>query len=236
MKPFCDIAAQVSRCVEKGIEICLVSSGAIKSGRDLVENSNRRQFALSRKALAGVGAHPLLDRWTTAFKEHSQVIAQILVTYANWLDPNERESIRTSILEYMTVGIVPVINENDVVAQDEVLSMEKGISENDRLTRMTATLIGADGVLFLTDAGGVFDRDPSEAGAQKLDFVGPDDLASLKPCEGKSACGTGGILPKVGEASLCAKAGIRAAIAGLEPDVITRFAAGEHVGTIVVNE
>lgn len=232
---FNNIARQINDLLSKGIEVVIVSSGAIQAGRERLKSPN--QGRLDKKDIAGAGMRHLLNMWGTAFVYYSYEIVQVLVTHANWRDQKERSSIKRAILNCMQCGLIPVINENDIVSNAEILLMEKKISENDQLAAMVAKLIRADAILFLTEVGGIYSDDPSQNRQAKLynviDVNSPPP--ELKISKGVSQNGRGGMLAKFKIGSDCAKRGIYTVIAGLkEEDTILKFACQEDVGTRLV--
>ncbi len=223
---FDQVAEQIAFLKRKEYEVVVVSSGAIQAGREAVFNSGKKEFDLEKKDLAGIGSRYLINEWGRVFSRQKTEVAQILVTYANWESIQERESIKSSILKYLKYGIVPIINENDVVSQNEIDLMEKGISENDRLAGMIASLIDADDILFLTETDGVL----NDTGSQIKRINSNFKIKSF----GKSENGTGGMHVKVKEAVTCKQRGIKkVVIAGLRKDTIIKFAAGDPIGTEV---
>lgn len=230
-------AGQIVEAQNNGVAVILVSSGAVKAGRERVRDLGVFYHGMDKKALAGIGARHLLNKWGVAFEKYKREVAQIWVTSANWSKESEREIIRFNILDYYKHQVIPIMNENDVVSNDKNISIETGIKENDRLARMIAELMRADSVLFLTEAGGVYEENPllnSRARRYKeIDLATAEKISSL--AFGMSSCGTGGIGIKLKEAQLCAKSGKRVAIAGIELDVIRKFAMGESVGTMIGN-
>lgn len=237
-KIFCSVAGQVARLQNEGVDVAIVSSGAIKAGKERMSKLgiNTNQLKLEKKDLAGIGARHLLNRWGHAFGCFKIAVAQVWVTYGNWECGPERYSIRSSILRYFSNSIVPIINENDVVSDREIKLMERGISENDQLARMVAELIEVDAVLFLTDVGGVYEKDP------KVDphcgMYREINRETIIDCmfgssHGKSLNGAGGMRAKLIEASNCFNAGMRVAIARMSENVITEFAEGKPVGTMI---
>lgn len=226
-----DICRQVAILMSQGIEVVLVSSGAVKIGKDRVSLMGQNPN-LAKKEFAGVGARHLLNLWGDSFETHGLEVAQVWLTYANWTHKSEYKSIRMSILSFLQAGIIPLVNENDVVSDREIMLMDQGISENDRLARMVAEMVGADAVLFLTDIGGIYDKDPrSDSSAKKYKSISRNVFKKIPKSNNKSDYGTGGINTKLAEAFLCFDQGMRVAIAGLEEDVILRFASGCAVGT-----
>ena len=223
---FNQIARQVFSLKNKA-KVIIVSSGAIQFGREAMARKGFN-INLEKKILSGIGSRHLINEWGRAFSRHGMEVAQILVTYANWESIEERKSIKSSISKCLEIGIIPIINENDIVAQDEISLMEKGISENDRLARMVALLVRVDGVLFLTEPDGVLDRK-----LQTIRRVGSEYQLELL---GKSNFGSGGMQAKIKEAVICRQKGIkRVAIANLKKDTILRFAVGDSVGTEVTS-
>lgn len=232
---FTDIARQVVAMQDIGVAITIVSSGAIQAGRENTRKLPNNAMNLNKKELAGIGSRHLLNMWGTGFEIFGKEVAQVWVTYANWTDEGERRSILSSIINYHKHRIIPIVNENDVVSDNEIKLMEKGISENDRLARMVAELINADAILFLTKSGGAYEEDPIINPRARLyaeiDIETAAKIASISRTA--SPNGSGGMGAKLHEAALCAQAGMQVAIAGIQPDVICKFAMGEPVGTII---
>lgn len=221
---FDDFARQLAEVQERGIGVVIVSSGAIQAGREEAKIMELDP-QLDKKEFAGVGSPYLLNRWIEAFAAHRRLISQVWVTYANWQDQNERQSIKNSLLDFARQGIIPVVNENDVVSDREIRLMDLQISENDRLCKMVARLVNADMLLFLTEVGGVYEEDPNIQ--PRARFYREIDAAAV-PATLKLM---GGMTNKVAEAIECQKAGMKVAIAGREENVIVRFVNGESVGT-----
>jgi len=237
---FCDYAKQIHELMGLGTKVIIVSSGAIKAGRDIAITNGIVVDRLHKKELAGFGMVELMRLWKEAFSKipSGRLVAQILVTYANWESEGERGSIRSSILSLAASGIIPVINENDIISQREIRLMEKGISENDRLARMIALLIKADAVLFLTDVNGIFTGSPKQ-GSAVLRYAEVKAGATAKELgiSAETSDSNGGMIAKINEASQCfIEGGMRVAIAGNQENVIRRFAAGEPIGTLVGDE
>lgn len=233
---FDDFARQVAELQRRGIEVIIVSSGAIKAGRERIKemlNLGTEIARLDKKEVAGIGARHLLNKWGGAFENYGKEVGQVWITYGNWANEGERKSIQSSIFDYIKAGVIPILNENDVVSDREIKLMDKKISENDRLTEMIAEKAGADAVLFLTDEGGIYEEDPKINPRARLyeevsSRVKPENIGIS---EDISEGGSGGMRAKLKEGSRCAKKGMVVAIAGGERDVILKFARGELVGT-----
>ena len=222
---------------EQRADVVIVSSGAIKAGKESLARFgiNANSINLDKGEIAAVGTPHLLNRWKHAFGSFKMLTAPFWVTYANWLSEPERRSICSGILCCSHQGIVPIVNENDVVSDREIELMEKGISENDQLAVMVVSLIDADAVLFLTDAGGVYEADPRVKPSARM-YKEIDEKTVQTICDsltGASVNGSGGIRAKLFAALQCFEAGKRAAIAGLDDHVIVDFAKGKPVGTMI---
>lgn len=213
----------------------VISSGAIKAGSERMKELNNFFHDSNKKGLASIGARHLMNNWGKAFEKYEQEVAQIWVTYANWLDNSERRNIDSAVFNFWNHGqITPIINENDVVADDEIKTMELGISENDKLAQMVAELVNADAVLFLTKSEGIYENDPTTNLNVRL--YSEIDVQTAKKIannpSAKSLNGKGGIKAKIDSAISCFELGKRVAISGLDSkDVIYRFAKGESVNT-----
>lgn len=233
---FDNFAWQIVSVQDLGIQVTVVSSGAIAAGVERLSSLRINPRKFTKKELAGIGMRHLLDRWGSAFEKYDREVGQVLVTYANWEESSERQNVKTSILNYARMGIIPVINENDVVSDTEIKLMEKGISENDRLARMVTELINADGVLFLTNVLGVFENNPKIYPEARLytevDYRTANDHIKVDACV-ISQKGRGGMVTKLKEAIICARLGKNTVIAGGEKNVIIKFIKGEPVGTRV---
>lgn len=198
---FNDFARQVVELQNQGMEIIIVSSGAIKAGKERMENLGidiSHLSYLDKKELAGIGARHLMNKWGDAFENYRKEVSQVWVTFGNWSNEGERRSIRSSILNYLKNGIIPIINELDVVSDWEIKWMEKRISENDRLAKMVALLINADAVLFLTDEGGIYEEDPKiNPQARRYEEVSAWAKPEVIGITGSlSRVGTGGMIAK----------------------------------------
>lgn len=233
---FENAAAQVVKAEKTcGGAVTIVSSAAIQAGRQRLRQLGIGSGRLDKKDIAGIGARHLLNRWGDAFDIHNRDVGQIWLTFANWKSKSELRSVYRTITHFHNARIIPIINENDVVSDREILLMDQGISENDRLAQMIACLIGADGILFLTKIGGVYERDPntwSDARMYKTIHVAKIKEILHAPSSA-SMNGVGGMRAKLIEATKCFHAGMRVAIAGMDDDVIVNFVKGKPVGTAI---
>jgi glutamate 5-kinase len=238
-KIFDDYARQIIELQKQGVEVIIVSSGAMKAGREELRELGVDVKAVDKQVLSAVGQPLLMKRWEEAFKKYGKTCGQLLLTFTNWSNERERSEVIQCIFDILKMGQAPIINENDPVSDKEIKLMERRISENDQLAKMTALKIGADAILFLTDEGGIYTADPKiDPNAQLYEEINiwnkPENLISFAG-SASSKNGIGGMMTKLKEASRCAKNKLRVGIAGYEEDVILKFAMGESVGTKIGN-
>jgi len=234
-KIFDEYARQAVELQKQGVDVIFISSGAIKAGREELEDLGLESKDIDRQALAAIGQPLLMKRWEGAFKKFDRTSGQLLLTFTNWSNERERSEVIQCISDLLKIGQMPIINENDPVSDKEIKLMEKRISENDQLARMTALEIGADAILFLTNEGGIYAANPKvDPKAQLYEEINvKDNLGDLINSneETFSENGLGGMMAKMKEASRCAKSKLRVGIAGYEKNVILKFARDESVGT-----
>lgn len=237
---FNDYAGQIVRLQELGVRTAIVSSGAIQTGREYLKELGKSESNYTKAELFTLGQARLMSKWAEAFGIHHKAVGQILVTYANLEDPQEKESTRKSALGLLDRGDIPIFNENGSVSDQEIVLMERKISENDNLARMIAFLLNADAILFQTDEGGVYTSDPKKDPNARIykelnvrDV--PENLTNITK-DTADIKGTGGMGKKLEAAFDCGTKGLRTAIAGREEDVILKFAYGKFIGTTIGNE
>jgi glutamate 5-kinase len=223
------IAAGIAALRQHGRTILLVSSGAVAAGRGLLPDVAVRADIPGRQMLAAVGQPRLMRAYERAFARHGLVVAQALLTQGDVAARAGYLSARSTLMALLEQGVVPIVNENDVVADDELR-----FGDNDRLSAVVATLVDADVLLLLSDVAGLFDADPRQnPGARLIPLVtrfDPAIEALARPST--SGLGTGGMVTKLQAARLATVSGITTVIAaGRERDVLRRVVAGERVGT-----
>ncbi len=230
-KVFNDTARQVMQVQKLGVKVVIVTSGGIKAGMEMMKLKKENVPEKLKPLLAGVGNPRLFTLWGDAFKPG--VVSQILVTHANVTHDRWKAGLRARIQMAFSHGIIPVINANDVVFPEEINSMRQKISENDKLARMVADLVGADGILFLTKCGGVHEDDrrvaPGARSYREIDISTASRIT--RSASTKSTNGSGGISAKLKSAIECAKKGRHTVIAGRGKNVIPSFVGGVDVGT-----
>ncbi len=222
--------AQMAALRERGIDVVLVSSGAIAEGMSRL-GWNKRPHALHElQAAAAVGQMGLVQAYESRFKHFGLHTAQILLTHDDLSNRMRYLNARSTLRTLLELGVVPVVNENDTVVTDEIR-----FGENDALAALVANLVEADLLIILTDQSGMYDKDPrSHADATLLHQVEASD-ARLESMAGGSAggVGRGGMLTKVRAARLAARSGAATVIAyGHEQAVLERLLDGEVLGTL----
>ena len=227
-----NLAAQVAQLHHRGLEMIVVSSGAIASGRDKLGVIKKIKGIPFKQVMASVGQSRLMYVYEQLFSQHDITVAQALLTKADLCDRAGYLNARNTLLALLELRVLCIINENDVVAVDEIEEAKFG--DNDNLSAMVANLVDADLLLLLTDTAGLHTADPyRNPDAQLISEVERIDreierMASDTP----SRQGTGGMLTKIEAAKLATACGITTIIAdGRERNIISRLAAGEAVGT-----
>jgi glutamate 5-kinase len=222
-------AAQLAalRAIRK--EVVLVSSGAIAEGIKRLGWTRRPTAMHELQAAAAVGQMGLVQAYESGFAEHGIGTAQVLLTHADLTDRSRYLNARSTLLTLLSLGIVPIINENDTVVTDEIK-----FGDNDTLGALVANLIEADALVILTDQAGLFSSDPRRDPTAHLIVAGRAGDPALEAMAGGagSAIGRGGMLTKILAAKRAASSGADTLIAsGREPDVLVRLANGEAIGT-----
>ena len=217
---------------KKPREIIMVSSGAIAEGMKRLGWSRRPSAINELQAAAAVGQMGLAHIYETKLRENGLASAQVLLTHADLADRERYLNARSTLLTLLKLGVVPVINENDTVVNDEIK-----FGDNDTLGALVANLIDADALVILTDQNGLYTADPrKDAGAQFVHEGKAGDPALEAMAGGTgSAIGRGGMLTKILAAKRAAGSGASTVIAwGREPNALVRLAAGEQFGTLLV--
>jgi glutamate 5-kinase len=223
-----DWAAQIAHLRARGLELVLVSSGAVAAGMQRLGRSARPRALHELQAMAAVGQMNLVQVYESAFQRHGLHTAQVLLTHDDLTDRRRYLNSRTTLRTLLGFGVIPVINENDTVATEEIR-----FGDNDTLAALVANLIEADLLLILTDQRGLYDRDPRQDPDAKLLAEGKaGDPQLLSMAGGSGALGRGGMRSKLLAAEKAARSGASTVIAsGREANVIARVLDGEPVGT-----
>jgi glutamate 5-kinase len=227
------LGGQVSALHAQSAEVIVVTSGAIAAGRFLLRDRRERKDMPYRQVLAAVGQSDLMQTYRDIFGEHGITIAQTLLTRRDLADRQGYLNARNTLLAMLELRVVPVINENDVVAVDEIEGAK--IGDNDNLSALVANLVDADLLVLLTDTGGLYSADPRrDPSAELIDRVERID-ARIEALAGGvfEGPGVGGMTTKLQAARLATGGGADTIIApGREPDVLVRLAGGESIGTL----
>ena len=223
---------QMAGLAVQGREVVMVSSGAIAEGMKRLGWSVRPKEIHELQAAAAVGQMGLAQMYESKLREHGMGSAQVLLTHADLADRERYLNARSTLLTLLTHRVIPVINENDTVVNDEIK-----FGDNDTLGALVANLVDADALVILTDQRGLYSADPRlDPTARFIDEAqaGAPELERMAGGAG-SQLGRGGMITKVLAAKRAAGSGTSTVIAyGREPDVLLRLAAGEAIGTALM--
>ncbi|MBV1879793.1 MAG: glutamate 5-kinase [Pseudomonadales bacterium] len=223
--------AQIVRLHKAGIQVVIVSSGAVAAGMSRLGMARRPQSLPMLQAAAAVGQMGLVQLYESNFQEYGLQTAQVLLTHEDLRSRERYINARGTLRNLLELGVIPVVNENDTVVTDEIR-----FGDNDTLAALVVNLIGADTLLLMTDQQGLFDADPRISEAAKLVKTARARDRSLDAMAGEgSLLGRGGMVTKITAARVAARSGANTVIAyGRENKVITRLSAGEVTGTLLL--
>jgi len=225
------IVGQVVRLRDEGHLVAVVSSGAQAAGRHRLSRLLRDGVTPSRQAFASVGQTHLMQSWEELFDWHDIVVAQVLLTRRDLADRLGYLNARNTLRDLLDAGTVPIVNENDAVALDQVLATR--IGENDSLSAYVANLVDADRLVLLTDVDGLYDADPrTSPGAQLLRVIDRIDTAIEAAAGGAHGPGSGGMITKLTAARIATQGGVEVVITnGRDDDALIEASAGHRRGT-----
>jgi len=231
------LAGEVAGVVESGRRALLVSSGAVGAGVSRLGLPGRPRDLAKLQAVAAVGQTHLIETYERTFRDHGLHAAQVLLT-ADDLDNRQRYlNVRNTLLALLDAGVVPIINENDTIAVDELATT---FGDNDRLAAMVTNLLRAPLMIILSDVEGLFDRDPSDPAAAVVATVARIDDAVLDLARARPSShgmSKGGMASKLAAARMVTAAGENVVIAsGKRSGVISAILRGETVGTLFLAE
>ena len=219
---------QMNQAREQGTEILLVTSGSVAVGMHRMGLAKRPHAIHELQALAAIGQMGLIQAYESAFQNYGLHTAQVLLTHYEMKNRACYLNARSTLRGLLSMGVIPVINENDTVATEEIR-----LGDNDTLAALVANLVEADLLIILTDQQGLFDRDPANHADAKLvpeGLAGSAEIAAM--AGGSGALGRGGMATKLKAAQQAALSGATTVIAGgREHDVITNILAKKSVGT-----
>jgi glutamate 5-kinase len=227
------LAEQVAQLHQQGHEIIIVSSGAVAAGRQKLGLTKEQKDIPFKQVLASVGQSQLMNVYEQLFSKHSIIVAQALLTKSDLIDRAGYLNARNTLLALIELGVICIVNENDVVATDELGELTFG--DNDNLSAMVANLVDADLLALLTDIDGLYTADPAcNPQARLIPRIEKID-AAIERVAGDTAnsCGVGGMITKLEAAKLATASGVTVFIAnGRKPDVLTQIILGKNMGTI----
>lgn len=224
---------QIIRLREKGIEIILVSSGSVAAGMRSLGWDARPEALHQIQVAAAVGQANLVRNYEEVFAKHNVITAQVLLTHADFQNRQRYLNARATFRSMMELGVLPVVNENDTVAVDEIR-----FGDNDSLAAMVANLVDADLLVLLTDQEGLYDANPrTNSEANMLSEAKATD-PQLKEFAGDTGgkFGTGGMLTKVNAAIIAAKTGVSTVIANGRIEAILEKISSDDVGTLLLGQ
>lgn len=212
-----------------GHEIVLVSSGAIGMGVGRLSLKQRPQDMPTKQAAASVGQCELMYTYDRLFGEYNHIVGQILLTGSDFSHSDRKENFENTILRLIELGVIPVVNENDTIATDEI-----SVGDNDTLAAMVACSVDADLLVLLSDIDGLYTKDPHKCqDAQLISLVEEITPEITGLADGKgSGLGTGGMVTKLHAAGIAMEHGVDMIIAnGARPRKLYNIVEGESVGT-----
>ncbi len=222
------LTEQVLAARAAGTRVVLVSSGAVAAGMGLLGYDRRPLDLPSLQAAAAVGQGELLQAYQQVLTRHGATAAQILLSQDDFVHRGRYLNARTALHRLLELGALPIVNENDAVATDEL-----SYGDNDHLAALVTSMLDADLLVLLSDVAGLYDRDPRDASAQlvrRVDDVAQLDLARIGGVG--SYVGSGGMRTKVGSARVAAASAAHAVVADARaPEVLARVLAGADIGT-----
>lgn len=224
------LAREISDIMNSGIDVLLVSSGAVAAGASRMNMSVANAETCIKQALASIGQSNLIELYHKCFADYGYNVGQLLLTKLVIENEKMKQSTTACLNQMLKMGVVPIINENDVISTDEIK-----LGDNDNLSSIVARLVKADLLIILSDIDGLYDKDPNAfSDAKKIDEV--RDISALGidfANASKSSVGTGGIATKVKACENATNAGIDCVIANAgNVHAVKQILNGELVGTL----
>lgn len=227
------IARELSDLQNQGKEMILVTSGAVAVGVDRLGLPAKPATIPGKQAAAAVGQGVLMHTYENFFADYGQIVAQVLITRTESIDRHRYTNSRNTFMELIRQRVIPIVNENDVVALDELK-----IGDNDNMSALVAGIVDADLVIILSDIDGLYTANPSTHPEAELVPVVQEITPEIEASAGGvgSARGTGGMTTKIQAAKAATSSGIQLVIAsGTEKNAIPRILQGEEIGTLFVS-
>ena len=223
------LTAQISDFIKKGMNFVIVTSGAISQGQKIL-NINQKPIELeSLQALAAIGQQQLMGMYERSFQDYNLLTAQVLLTHADMNDMQRHSNAKATIEKILSMSVIPIINENDVVATDEIK-----LGDNDALAAMVSNLLDADLMIILTNQQGLYDKNPdlnNDAVLIKECNINDIDINKYDS-NSKSDVGTGGFKTKLQAVKIASASGTDTIVAsGFEKNILTKIMDQEDIGT-----
>jgi glutamate 5-kinase len=221
------LVGQIAERRKAGHQVVLVSSGAIATGFPTLGLKRRPRDLATQQAAASVGQGMLIAQYSVAFARHGLTVGQVLVTAEDVIRRSQYRNAQRTLFRLLDLGVVPIVNENDTVATDEIR-----FGDNDRLAALVAHVVQADALMLLSDVEGLYDGPPSKEGSRLIaDVHGPADLANVKVGgSGSAGVGLGGMTTKVEAAAIATSAGIPVLLGSAAQ--VSRAMSTADVGTV----
>ena len=227
------LARELSDLQNQGKEMILVSSGAVAVGVDRLGLPAKPNTIPGKQACAAVGQGVLMHTYEKLFADYGQIVAQVLITRTEAIDRHRYTNCRNTFMTLLQQGVIPIVNENDVVALDELK-----IGDNDNMSALVAGIVDADLVIILSDIDGLYTANPATHPEATLVHTVQEITPEIEASAGGvgSSRGTGGMATKIQAAKAATNSGIQLVIAsGTEKNAIPRILQGEEIGTLFVS-
>ena len=227
------LARELSDLQNQGKEMILVSSGAVAVGVDRLGLPTKPSTIPGKQACAAVGQGVLMHTYEKLFADYGQIVAQVLITRTEAIDRHRYTNCRNTFMTLLQQGVIPIVNENDVVALDELK-----IGDNDNMSALVAGIVDADLVIILSDIDGLYTANPATHPDATLVHTVQEITPEVEASAGGvgSSRGTGGMATKIQAAKAATNSGIQLVIAsGTEKNAIPRILQGEEIGTLFVS-
>jgi len=232
------LSMTISELINDGLEVILVSSGAISAGMGKLNLRERPRIMGIKQALAAIGQCELMNLYSKMFSTYNQIVAQVLLTKHDVDDPVKYKNIENTFEHLLNQRVLPIVNENDTVSTDEISSMEQ-FGDNDTLSAMVSLLVKADLLIILSDIDGFYNGNPKECS----DYVLIDTVTEITDKEREfaggqgSSMGTGGMVTKLNAAEMVTNSGIHMVLAnGADPLIMLDILKGVNIGTLFVGK
>lgn len=220
------LVAALAQTHQRGVEVVLVSSGAIATGMPLLNLTQKPDDLPTSQALAAVGQSRLIARYQASLEKFNWIAGQVLLTSDDLSADETRNNARHAIDRLVSLGVLPIVNENDTVATAEIR-----FGDNDKLAAMVAVLLEADALILLSDVDALYTAPPSTPGATRIDVVGfGQDLSHVEVGGTSTGVGTGGAVTKVSAAKLATEGGTNVVLTSIEN--VSAALSGQVIGTL----